>query len=321
MAVKAGPALHDRRGQNLIGVASVTAGVAVFFVQDLILKLISGSYPLHQAMVLRSLAAIPFLFLLVLHSGGAGSLWRGGWRMLLARGTLTLAAYICYYLALADLPLATVVALSFCSPLVITLLSALVLHERVGPHRWLAVLAGLAGVVVVVRPGSAVFDWAALLPLMSAVFYGGAMIVTRRYGARASAAVMGFWANMQFLALALLLSAVFGTGTFADESHPSLAFLMRGWVWPRPADLGLMLLCGPVAAVGLTLLTQGYRVASSTVVAPFEYTGLLWGVLYGWLFWRDLPDAAGWTGILVIVAAGLYLLWREGRVRRGPAVR
>lgn len=80
---------------------------------------------------------------------------------------------------------------------------------------------------------------------------------------------------------------------------------------PTAFDLGLMMLCGLIAAAGLTLLTQAYRIAQSNVVAPFEYTALIWGVLYGWIFWQDWPDRTGWIGIAVIVGAGLFVIWRE----------
>ncbi len=304
--------------ENVKGILCVVAGVAVFFLQDLVLKFISGGYPLHQAMVLRSLAAIPFMALLVWRDGGMTTLLTRGWRMMLGRGVVMFLAYTTYYLALAALPLATVVAIYFASPLFITILSVLVLREHVGWHRWAAVVAGFIGVVIMVRPGGALFDWAAVLPVSSALFYAWGMIVTRKHGGAETAAAMAVYGNVVFLALALMLAAVFGSGAFASEEHKSLGFLLRGWVWPAPFDLALMLACGPIAAAGLTLLAQGYRIAAANVVTPFEYTGMIWGVAFGWIIWRDLPDPVGWLGIAIIVGSGLYVLWREGRGARAP---
>lgn len=295
------------------GVPFLILGIAVFSVQDVILKGLSGDYPLHQAMVLRSLTAFPLLLALVWAQGGLRSLAAPGWPLMVVRGLTMFAAYTSYYLALAGLPIATTVALYFSAPLFITLLSVLVLGEKVGPRRWAAVTAGFAGVVVMLRPGTELFDWAALLAVFSGAAYGGSMVWARRLGLRHGAAAQAFWGNAVFLALALALAAVYGNGAFAGDAHPSLAFLTRGWAMPTAADTGLMMACGVIAALGLTLLTQAYRMSPANVVAPFEYTALLWGVLYGWLVWRDWPDLIGWTGIAIIVGSGLYVLYREGR--------
>ncbi len=293
------------------GVALLVAGIAVFSVQDLILKLISGAYPLHQAMVLRSLTALPLLLLLVHRDGGLTTLFTPGTRAMILRGGVMFTAYTAYYLALAALPMATTVALYFSAPLFITILSVLILKETVGPRRWLALMAGFTGVLIMVRPGGDLFDWAALLPVLAGLTYAISMISARRLGSTETAPALAFWGNAVFLAAAIVMSLILGPGNHADDAHPSLAFLLRGWVMPTAFDLMLMMACGVIAAIGLTLLTQAYRVAESSVVTPFEYTGLFWSVIYGWLFWRDWPVLADWIGISIITGAGLYILWRE----------
>lgn len=307
---------HPLPGRNAAGVAFLIAGVAVFSIQDLILKLLSGGYPLHQAMVLRSLTAIPFLLLLVHWEGGLRSLFTPATPAMIRRGVVMFVAYTAYYLALAALPMATTVALYFSAPLFITILSVFFLSERVGPRRWIALMAGFAGVLIMVRPGGDLFDWAALLPVLSGLAYAISMIGARKLGSTESASALAFWGNAVFLAAALAMSAVLGTGAFAGEAHPSLAFLLRGWVTPTPFDLMLMMACGIIAAAGLTLLTQAYRIGEASVVTPFEYTGLLWSVVYGWIFWQQWPNGTDWTGIAIIVGAGLYILWRESRATR-----
>ena len=107
------------------------------------------------------------------------------------------------------------------------------------------------------------------------------------------------------------MAAVLSSGQFTIESDPSLGFLTRGWINPNLTDLGLMMTCGVVAAIGLWLLTQAYRMAAAATVAPFEYTGLAWSVLWGWTFWRDWPDTQGWIGIWIIAGAGIFVLWQE----------
>jgi drug/metabolite transporter (DMT)-like permease len=298
------------------GVALLVAGIAVFSVQDLILKLLSGAYPLHQAMVLRSLTALPLLLLLVHRDGGLGTLITPGTRAMILRGVVMFLAYTSYYLALAALPMATTVALYFSAPLFITILSVVILGEAVGPRRWVALFAGFAGVLIMVRPGGDLFDWAALLPVIAGLTYAISMISARRLGSSETAPALAFWGNAVFLVAAIAMSAVLGSGAWESDAHPSLAFLLRGWAMPTAFDLMLMMACGVIAAIGLTLLTQAYRVAESSVVTPFEYTGLLWSVIYGWIFWRDWPVLTDWIGIAIITGAGLYILWREARQKR-----
>jgi drug/metabolite transporter (DMT)-like permease len=299
------------RSDSLKGIACLILGIAVFAIQDVVIKKISGVYPLHEAMVLRSLTAFPVLFLLVWRDGGFGTLTGPGWPWLLVRGVLAFVAYSCYYLGLAALPIATAVALYFAVPLFITVLSVLFLGERVGARRWAAVVIGFIGVFAIARPGTDLFEWAALLPITSAFLYAAAMVLTRRIGATETAPAMSTCGNGVFLLGALTLSAIFGAGGYDGENHRSLAFLMRGWTTPSTFDFLLMASCGVVAALALTLLTQAYRIAEANVVAPFEYTALIWSVLYGWLFWREWPDPVSWLGIVIIVGAGTYVFYRE----------
>lgn len=297
----------------LKGILALVAGIAIFSVQDLILKLISGDYPLHQAMLLRSLTAIPFLLAITRwFDGTLATLVSPSWPAMLGRGLLNFLAYTLYYLALAALPMATTVALYFTAPLMIVVMSVFILREKVALPRWIAVAAGFAGVILMVRPGGELFDWAALLPVLCGTAYAASMIMARTMGTRDTAAAMAFWGNIAFLACAALLALIYGRGGSGEGVHPSLAFLVRGWVWPSAWDAFLMCSCGFIAAVGLTLLTQAYRVAQSSVVAPFEFTFAFWGILWGWMFWGDLPDTWGWVGIAVIIAAGVYVLKAEG---------
>lgn len=294
------------------GILALVLGIAIFSIQDVILKLLSGEYPLHQAMVIRSLTALPcHLAIVWWFDGRLSTITTPGWPKMLARGLLNFVAYTAYYLGLAYLPLADTIALFFTSPLFITLAAIVLLGERASTPSLIAVVAGFAGVLLVVKPSGAGFDLAAVLPILGALGYALSMIAAGRLGRTESAAAMAFWGNVCFLLCALILSAVYGSGAFAGASHPSLAFLTRGWVMPPASDLLLMASCGLIAAIGLTLLTYAYRVAPSSTVAPFEYSFMFWGVLWGWLFWDSIPDALGWVGIGVIIAAGLIVVRKE----------
>lgn len=304
---------------NARGIVSLCLGVTVFTLQDVIIRLISGDYPVHQALVIRSLTAFPLLFLLVWLDGGLKTLRTSGWGILMVRGAIMFCAYTSYYLGLAALPFATCVSLYFTAPLFITILSVLVLGERVDIQRWLALLAGFVGVLIVVQPGTATFDWAMLLPVFAGFTYGLSMVMARSLGSRESAPVMALYGNAVFLLGALALAAVFGSGEYASETHKSLGFLLRGWSWPPLFDFLLMATCGLVAGAGLVLLTQAYRVGEASVVAPFEYTALIWSVLIGLLFWKEFPSNTSWLGFAFIIGAGLYVLHREQQVKRRNA--
>jgi drug/metabolite transporter (DMT)-like permease len=299
------------RGTRFWAIGCLVLGVGIFSLQDLIIKLISADYPLHQAMTIRSLVAAPLLLAMVAADTGLQSIFSQRASLLTVRGLINLVSYTSFYLGLAAIPLANCVALYFTAPLFITLLSALALNERVGPRRWVAVAAGFLGVIVMLRPGSDLFEWAALLPVCAGMTYGTAQVLARRIGSAESAAVMAAYSNFVFLIGASMMAAFFGGGAFADEGHASLAFLLRGWTMPTLTDLLLMMSCGVIAAVALTLLSEAYRSAPANTVAPFEYSALAWSVLYGWLVWGELPDAVGWLGIAIIIGAGLYVLYRE----------
>lgn len=294
------------------GILALTLGIAIFSVQDVILKLLSGDYPLHQAMVIRSLTALPcHLAIVWWFDGRLSTITTPGWWKMLTRGLLNFVAYTAYYLGLAYMPLADTIALFFTNPLFITLAAVLFLGERVSLLTTLAVAAGFAGVLLIVKPGASGFDLAALLPILGALGYALSMVAARVLGASESAAAMAFWGNVCFLLCALALSAVYGSGAFAGASHPSLAFLTRGWVTPPLTDLVLMASCGLIAAIGLTLLTYAYRIAPSASIAPFEYSFMFWGVLWGWLFWDSIPDRLAWIGIAVIIAAGMVVIRKD----------
>jgi drug/metabolite transporter (DMT)-like permease len=298
-----------RAHQTTLGILFVMAGIAVFSVQDLILKLISGGYPLYEAMLIRGLVSLPILIVFAHFDGGVRTLFSAGLTRMILRGFVMFVAYFSFYIALAGLPLPTTVALYFSAPLFITILSVVLLGERVSPAAWCAVVAGFGGVLIMLRPGSALFEWAALLPILSGLAYGLSMIAARFMGGRETAAALAFWGNAVFLSIAAIMALVLHSGAYAVESHPSLGFLTRGWITPDLHDLLLMVACGVIAAVGLWLLTQAYRLAAASTVAPFEYSGMIWSVIWGWTFWRDWPDLLGWIGITIIAGSGLAVWW------------
>ncbi len=191
--------------RNLTGILSLLAGVFLISVQDVIIKSVSASHAVSMAILLRSLTAF-FVLLVIIHfESGLASLRTPRAGLLLGRGLILLLAYTAYYLSIAALPLAEAIALFFMAPLFVTIMSGPLLGERVGAGAWLAVALGFAGVLLILRPGTALFEPAALLSLFSAVAYAYGMILARRYGRDTPAAVMAFYQNCTYI----LVSAVF----------------------------------------------------------------------------------------------------------------
>jgi drug/metabolite transporter (DMT)-like permease len=290
------------------GIFYLCLGVLVFSLQDAIVKQVSGAYPLTQVVFIRSCVAVPILLWLVQRDDGWRTLFAAPLAPLLARALIMLGAYTAYYMAFPALPLADAVALYFTVPLFVTALAGPFLGEQSGWRVWAAVLLGFAGVMVMLQPGSGLFEPAALLSLLSAALYGSAMLMARRYGTNVSAAVMAFFQNGVFLLGSAAAALVFQALNLAQATHPSVVFLVRPWVALVPSDAALMAVCGVVSAAGTVLLTNAYRVARASTVTPFEYTGMLWAPLWGFLFFSEVPRATTVAGAAVIVVAGLLAL-------------
>ncbi len=293
------------------GIVMITVGIAVFSIQDIIIRTLSGTYPALEIMFIRGMAAlIPIAFLVYL-GGGWSSLRVPHPYINLLRGLLQVTSYTAYYMAMTAMPLAEVTAILFVSPLIVTLFSALFLGESVGPRRWTAVFVGLGGILTIVRPSSAMLEPEAFLVLLASVTYASSVVITRRIGRTQSGASLAFIAMAIFVAVSGVAGGLMGDGGYANESHPSLSFLLRAWVAPGSDDMLLLGACGLIAAMGFYCLAQGYRVAPASVVAPFEFIAMPLAVLWGILIWDEYPSPETLLGILLIVGSGIYVLNRE----------
>lgn len=292
--------------RNLIGVLSLCVGVLVFSTQDAILKGLSGGHAVTLAIVLRSVVGLPILFAMVWYEKGPKALGTRNWKLLVGRGLILLTSYTTYYMAFPVLPLAEAVALFFTSPIFVTILAALFLREKVTLKAWAAVIAGFIGVLIILRPGTGLFEPAALLSLFSAAAYALSMVIARRYSADESTTVMAFYVNAVYMVAAAGIALLFHLLGITHSAHPSLEFLVRPWAMPDQQDLFLMGLCGVIAALGMTLLTHAYRMARANLVTVFEYTGMLWVPLWGFLFFQEIPKWTTVIGTLIIIAAGIF---------------
>jgi drug/metabolite transporter (DMT)-like permease len=303
------------KSTSLVGVLFMCVGVFAFTFQDLIIKGISGTYPAHEIVFIRSFLALPFTLLIAHFEHGLPRLATARIGAHMLRGAAFFLAYTTYYLGIAALPLAMAVAISFAAPLFITALAGPLLAEKVGKIRWFAVLLGFLGVLIVMRDGLGMLEWAVVLPAFSALCYALGQLHGRHIGATESASTMSVYVNVMFFVLSGLAGLIIGSGDFAQWSHPSLAFLLRAWTLPTLTDFLLMLACGVVATIGIYCLGQGYRLAEANLAATFEYTALPWAILWGFLFFSQLPGFSTVAGVALVVVAGVVIAIRE-RPRR-----
>ncbi len=293
---------------NLIGILSLILGIFVFSIQDAIIKAISGDHAVTLAIFIRAVVSLPILILMVHFECGLKGLITKHWRILVLRGCILLCAYTTYFMVFPALPLAEAVALFFMVPLLVTLMAGPMLGEKVSNFAWAAILVGLIGVFIILQPGSALFDPAALLSLISAATYGFSMILARKYGDETPSSVMSFYQNIVYLFGASCFASIAALLGLKPPGHPSLDFLFRSWDWPSNYDTFLMGTCGLIAAVGMTLLTHAYRKGQANIVTPFEYTGMIWAVVFGFAFFGEIPRLTTFIGMALIAAAGVLAL-------------
>ncbi len=303
------PAL-SMQDENLRGIAFLVAGVTLFSLQDVIIKSLSASYPAHEIVFVRSLVAFAPICFIAYLEGGLRLRRSGNPAVFVVRGALVFLSFTFYYLALTALPLPDVVALFYACPLFVTALSVPILREPVGLRRWLAVLAGFAGIVVIIRPGGNT-DPAIWLAVAAALSYAISILMTRKYAARAKSATLSFYAMATFIVASGSVGLAIGDGRYGGNGHPSLEFLLRAWVLPVPPDLLLLILCGVIAGIGFYCLTEAYRIGAASVVSPFEYSSLPWALVWGVVFWGYWPGPSTLIGLALIAAAGLYIVRRE----------
>lgn len=320
IAEVAEPIQADRDQRPLAGILFLLLAATVFPLQDVIIKSISGGYAVHEIVFFRGLFAFPLVLAIVYFGGGLRALRFGSIRLQLFRSSMGFASYLVYYMALATLGMAETAAITFSAPLFVTVLATYFLGETIGIHRWMAIVIGLVGVVVTMRPGVGVFEPAAILALLAAMSYACSIITTRKLGNSTNGASLTLFGTSFFMVSGAVLGLVF-SGLEVESAHPSIAFLFHPWVWPRGTDWALLAALGCISAIGFYALSQAYRLADASVVTPFEYAYLPWAILWGFVFFGNLPGAHTWIGLVLIVGAGLYVIYREAIRGRSVVLR
>ncbi|HEX7113901.1 MAG TPA: DMT family transporter [Steroidobacter sp.] len=282
--------------KNLRGVFFMLAAVAMFSVMDTTMKRLVEVYSAMQVTFLRGAASLPFLLAAAAWFNQWQDLVPRRWSLHLLRGVLSVVTLWLFVYAVGQLSLANTYTIFMSAPLLITALSVLMLGERVGWQRWLAVVAGLIGVIIVLKPsGAGLVTIGGLFALAAAAGYALSVITIRILSRTDTGAATVMWSIVLTTVLSGLISAF--DWTPLDGGH-----------WP------LLLTLGATGALGQYFITEAFRRGSAPVLAPLEYTALAWGMLFDWLLWATLPTARMLFGALVIVGSGLYVIHRE-RVR------
>ena len=273
----------------VIGLAAVSAGVK---------WLDAAGMPLSQVIFCRNLFAFIPILIMVRTTVGFGALKTTRPLRHLTRSVVGLTAMVCTFTSLKTLPLVASATLGFTAPLFMTILTLVVLREKVAWQRAVAVLVGFAGVVVAMHPGAVKPSLGVAFGLAAALFTAGAMISIRGMPKSESGPTIAFYFTL--------------AGTVAG-----LAGLPFGWITPDPTTLMVMVATGMAGGVAQLLLTTAVRLAPLPVLAPFDYTQLVWSSAFGFILWGERPDAWLLLGAAIVAASGIYILWRERRGARG----
>jgi drug/metabolite transporter (DMT)-like permease len=283
-----------------LGIVLMLTGIAGFAVMDAIIKWLTADYSVPQIVALRSWFGLPLLLLFALHEGGFKALRTRRPLVHIGRYCLVLILSFSFFWALSQMKLVDAIAITFAAPIFIAVFSVVLLKEPVGPHRWAAIGVGFCGVLIMLRPGMGVFEWAAVVVIGSVLAYSLLMITTRAFKSTESTAALMLYPQLGMSLTGIVFAPLF-------------------WVTPSLGDLGLFALAGIFGSVGVMCLTHAFRLAPVATVSPFEYSALIWATLLGYLMWGELPDGYTLVGVGFVISSGLYIIYREtimvGRAR------
>ncbi len=275
------------------------------------MKGVSDGYAVHQLLVARAMVAVPLIFFWIRMSGEFQALKSQPAVKMVLRGIFLLVAFMFFYLSIVAMPLATATALFFTSPFFISILSVPILGESLGIRRIGGIILGFIGVIIVLNPRGEDFGIHSLLPVFSAFSYSCAQIMIRTMELDAKATVMAFYSNFVYFVAGVLMAIALSFVNMESE-NPSIQFLFRSWAMPNIQDALLIMGSGFATAWASVLSSQAYQLSEASKIATMEYSPIIWVVILGYLFLSEVPDMQTILGVAVIMAAGLYVIKREG---------
>lgn len=288
----------DAPGQAII---TICIGIFSLVLSDVLAKWLTAHYAPLQIILVRNLLALPMIVAAVYVVGRGQALRTRHLWVHALRGIFWIGAAYTFFSGLKILPLAEATCLVFAAPLFITALSVPLLGEQVGWRRWVAVIAGFVGVLIIVRPGDEAFQPASLFVVATAIFYALFMISARWINRDEN-----MWTMMLYLVLFGILY--------------SAPVIVLQWETVQISHVPSFLGMAVLGTFGITLISHAFRLAPAAIVAPFDYTALVWASLFGWLVWGEIPGAWTYAGAAVIIASGIYIVVRETRQAPAPGV-
>ena len=283
--------------ETLKGIALMVAGVALLTANDAVSKYLTEAHPVGQVICIRQAATLLVIVPYVIAVTGWGALRVASWPGQVVRGLLFVANAAFIVLALSLLPLATVISIIFVSPIITAAVSMPLLAERVGRSRWIAIAGGFAGVLIVLRPGGAGFEWALMIPVAAAVANSLRDVMTRFLSRTETSIAILFWSTLIVMAAGAL------TAPF-------------GWQPVTATAAAWFVVAGVFNAAAHFLLIEALRLGEAAVIAPVRYTSLIWATAIGYAVWSELPDAWVFAGSAVIIASGIYMVRTEAKKSR-----
>ncbi|HWA43630.1 MAG TPA: DMT family transporter [Hypericibacter adhaerens] len=290
-------ALPAARPSVMSGIGLMVLAVLLFTTMDMLVKLAAERFPIGQIVFVRNFFAFLPVTIMILRSGGWSAIRTRNPLAHLLRSGVGILSMACYFLSYALLPLGEAVSLASSGPLFMTALSVPLLGEKVGPRRWSAVVVGFVGVLVMMRPGSGLFQAGALVAIAAAFCYALAVTQVRRLSRTEGSTAIVFYFT--------LFATIAGAASLPFDA-----------VMPTWSEMPLLVAIGLIGGVAQFAFTAAFRRAAVAIIAPFDYLGLVFAMIYGFLVWGEVPDAWLIAGAAIVVASGLYIVHREAVVGR-----
>jgi drug/metabolite transporter (DMT)-like permease len=298
--------VSNRAQHKLKAIGFIILAVGLATSQDAIVKYMTGTFPAYETVAFRGLAALPFLLAWQARGQGFKALNTSMLGLVMLRSLILCTAYFSFVLAIAVMPLANAVAIYFTMPFFMAAMVGKGLGEKVPLYRWFAIIVGFVGVVITLRPGASTFQPASLFALYSAFGYAVGQMMSRHISQTVSPIVISNWQNLFYVGFAILVGlAVYAMGFTGTDLMPSLT---KPFQWPGTSEIVKLVILGLFSAIGATAFISAYQNAEANFVAPFEYTAMIWAVLFGIFVFNDFPDIYTWVGAAVVIAAGLFML-------------
>ena len=285
----------------LFGIYARITALVLFSTMDAMVKWLGDAYGPFQMMLFRSTLALVPLYLFYRSAGGLRLVRSNRPLLQVSRIATGFGSLLGFFYVLPRMPLVDAYAISFAAPLFMVGLAAPVLNEVAGWRRWSAVVVGFVGVLIMLEPWTIGVHWLSLVVLLATFCYSLSTVLTRLISRYDHDAATIFWFCL-FAAIASLIGAI------------------PGWKWPSLADWFWLASLGLIGGVGQILVTRALRLAPASVLAPFDYSSIVFAVLYGYLWFRENPSPAVWYGLPLVIGSGFYILHRERLHARGQVV-